>query len=492
MIMKYLYYGLFLWLIIATVSCTDDKNSDEMPRKVETIDGKDFLQQSIVCLDRSDNFKYRMLGEPLNPADTTMLYIGVKNLAEAKILYKRLFAPSTTIQEDGAKIIATLAGKDGQSQGTVIFTAISNEQEDEVANVSFQGVTLKGVSSLHFILNTAWPYNSISPYKKGDKISRATLADGVQEWICLREAKEGRLGILYHIGKKSLNYGSYINAYASLNPHTREEVEQVVAELNDAKIYGLFWCGERYAYSKEGNSNYYNCPAEYMSDMTAAILEYELFYMDSGIISYDKAKVGDFLLKGGNLLEGSLEPGNCISVVCWIGDPTAKDTELKKEHPNCTHGLAIALQDVDNGSGTPVPMIFCDTLHRYGAVNEDCGYGNSQAYRKVYKKSPKCNVFPLIAIDEEFESAYPAPPQTSGWYLPSDLEFVNLHNIWNELEPQIKKAGGKPLLNNIYWTSTEQAYYTNEQMLIYDWSKPLINVENKKSTNHYVRAILAF
>ena len=35
-----------------------------------------------------------------------------------------------------------------------------------------------------------------------------------------------------------------------------------------------------------------------------------------------------------------------IGVVFWVGDPTASDAALKREHPGCTHGLVVAVNEV--------------------------------------------------------------------------------------------------------------------------------------------------
>lgn len=199
-------------------------------------------------------------------------------------------------------------------QGTVTFTPVEEAGGGEVAVVSFEGLELKGVSSLYFILNSAWSQNAVSPYRKGERVVLSTLLDGTQEWICLTEAKQGKQGILYHIGKESIDYNSYINTYASQNEHSREETEWIAAELKDAGIYGK---------------------------------------------------------------------------------------------------------------------------------------------------------------------------------VPSDLEFVDIFKMWKKLRPQLKEAGGIPLRNAAYWTSTEQYYY-DSQMLVFDWDSYRIDVGLKMYMGYRVRAMLAF
>lgn len=464
-------------------SCSDNKSPEIPPAQAEFIDGKAYLQQSLVALDEAGNFKKRVLGEPLNSADTTLLYVGVENIEEAKSIYRRLFPRYSSQKEDGNKCIATLTDQNGNAQGTVTFLPVDDEGEGEVATVSFDGFSLKGVSSLYFILNSAWPQNAVSPYRKGERVVRSTLLDGMQEWICLTEAKLGKQGILYHISKESIDYNSYINTYASQNEHSREETDWIAAELKDAGIYGKFWCGDRYVYSDEGPYDCYSCPAFFVADMTASVLECEFFFVDNGIVAYEDAKVGDFMQQNGNLVEGSLNPGKCIAVVCWVGNPTDKDAVLQKEKPHCTHGLALALQDMEGGE-----MIFCNDPIRFDARNEEGGYGNTRKYAEYNRGNPVNKVIPVEALGKMHPSA---PSQTSGWYLPSDLEFVDIFNVWKKLEPQLKEAGGIPLRNAAYWTSTEQYYY-DPQMLVFDWDSYRIDVGLKMHMGYRVRAMLAF
>lgn len=482
-IMRKALYLLFVGLVLMLASCRDDTSSEMPPVQVELVDGKSYLQQSLVALDEAGNFKNRVLGEPLNSADTTLLYVGVEDFEEAKSIYCRLFPQNTPVTEEVGKCIATLTGKNGDVQGTVTLLSVDDEGEGEVAVVSFEGFSLKGVSSLCFILNSAWPQNVVSPYRKGERVLRPTLLDGTQEWICLTEAVQGKQGILYHVSKNSIDYGNYIRTYSEKNEHSREETDRIAAELKEAGIYGKFWCGDRYAYSGEGPYDCYSCPASFVADMTASVLECEFFFVDSGIVSYENAKVGDFLQLNGNLVEGSLNPGNCIAVVCWVGNPTDKDAVLKKEKPYCTHGVALALRDVEDGS-----MVFCADAIRFDARNEDGGYGNTRKYTEYNQSNPAHKVIPVEALGKMQPSA---PSQTSGWYLPSDLEFVELYDVWKKLEPQLKKAGGFSLRNTLYWTSTEQDYYDN-QMLIFNWGNPCIDVGLKTDDGCYVRAVLAF
>ena len=56
-------------------------------------------------------------------------------------------------------------------------------------------------------------------------------------------------------------------------------------------------------------------------------------------------KIGDFYYSDGTwstTLDKSKTP---IAVVFYAGDPSADDEGLRAEHPECTHGLAIALNE---------------------------------------------------------------------------------------------------------------------------------------------------
>ena len=54
-------------------------------------------------------------------------------------------------------------------------------------------------------------------------------------------------------------------------------------------------------------------------------------------------QIGDYLYDDGTWSTSRKDGKNIIGVIYWVGDPTVYDTALKTDHPACTHGLAVSL-----------------------------------------------------------------------------------------------------------------------------------------------------
>ena len=213
--------------------------------------------------------------------------------------------------------------------------------------------------------------------------------------------------------------------------------------------------------------------------------------------------VGDFYMKDGSVIPGSTETltegqkANCIGVVFWVGDATAKDKTLKADHPECTHGLVVALKDaIETGEGTTkwqdsyVSVQDWLTSNRSGVflniqgstdandpvLNNIQGYNNTKAIEAYNSNSGQAPVLPVQNAVLAYRNDVPAPDNSSNWYLPSVKELSLLvgsdvpdigHNnsggtgtydLLNGNSGQFDKLGSyaaKIEESTIYWSSTE-------------------------------------
>lgn len=452
--------ALFLLLagafIVNFAACSDDDdnngNGTTDPDAV-VFDQMETLQNSIVRLDEKGNFMYRLLGEPLDPADTTRLSVGVEDLAEAKTLFKGLFSPETKMSENGDVITCSPADARGNTVGTVTFTPASGSQDGELASVSFGTCSLKAVSSLHFLQKDAWPDNDGgSPYKKGEKVRRQTLMNGEQEWICLREAGVGVQGILYYLGTTSISADSY-RPFISRNKHSQSELQTVRSLLGGA----AYWCDDYYC-----TNGYYSTASTQAGKASCPILEFCFFESNDPL---DNTQIGDFYLKDGSVVGNDspltdVQKRDCIGIVCWIGDPTGYDSWLKQDHPDCTHGLVMALHNAIRGDDpfdAKEEMKWCNNRERTGATSMDAGYSDTQTLRSYNGSHPSEPVYPVEAIDnyaDDFNQD--APSKSSGWYFPAVRELENVYKAKSVLKNQLVKIGNVSWLGlDYYWSSTE-------------------------------------
>lgn len=153
-------------------------------------------------------------------------------------------------------------------------------------------------------------------------------------------------------------------------------------------------------------------------------------------------KIGDYYYSDGTWsteLDNTKTP---IAIVFYVGNPSADDEGLRNEHPECTHGLAIALNETMSswqekyetyGSNRTVSDWL--TANGYPAVkstkdddapvNKMVGYTYSK-YLKAFNASPDNAEWPItsmMAVDD-YSAAVPAPASSSGWFLGSGREMV--------------------------------------------------------------------
>lgn len=264
----------------------------------------------------------------------------------------------------------------------------------------------------------------------------------------------------------------------------------------------------------------------------------------------DEAEVGDYLTTDGKLIDGdagSMLPdeikAQIAAVVFWTPKQTTSgdrltpanledDLIMHAEHPNCTHGLAVALKDATYNESeamvwqnpyesvaafqsgddkfNPEKTNFKSIVSGDGAedpINYILGYQNTvvlRAYNEYCQKNNKLDyiVQPVAAIDE-FAKAYPAPTNSTGWFLPSpkelhilcykdvddiadyDSEGTETRDIVNSF---LTAAGGDGLKDYFYWSSGEisniDAWYVE-----LDYGPVRVDF---KFRNYFVRLVVAF
>ncbi len=189
-------------------SKTDSINADSV-RDVTSFDQVRFLQNNIIEVDSLGNMVQRVSGVRLDKADSTVLSVGVENIAEATEMFKSWLSPDTkteTISPSTVDLKADLADGDGKVKETVYFKAATGDGDD-IAEMTFKnrGV-LKHFSKVKFVLPKALGFNSYTPYHVGDWEQHDTYEEGLQNWVCVKEAKNGVAGLLVYISKESARW----------------------------------------------------------------------------------------------------------------------------------------------------------------------------------------------------------------------------------------------------------------------------------------------
>ena len=130
-----------------------------------------------------------------------------------------------------------------------------------------------------------------------------------------------------------------------------------------------------------------------------------------------------------------------IGIVFWTGDPAGDDNLLRTEHPECSHGLVVAIQGDKYVPWQSAYAAYGKTVNEWIESNTSyepigttsngtnlyrmMGYNNTCAI-KAFNAAPANAEWPVEAVEavEAFEEACPSPSGTSGWYLPSIKEYV--------------------------------------------------------------------
>lgn len=238
-----------------------------------------------------------------------------------------------------------------------------------------------------------------------------------------------------------------------------------------------------------------------------------------------KAAIGDFYYSDGTFstdLDSSKHP---IGVVFWVEDPTASDPTLKKDFPNCTHGLVLALTETKNVFWQKACRTYNSTVGAWieannldfvstlsgmeleDPINQILGYNNTKAI-EAFNAAEENASWPVDAMAalEAFRTSVPAPATSSGWYFPSikelniacsgdypysitdyDNEGTEVYDIITE---SLAKIPGANDYYEDYISSTELgAYDVYDMMAYYPWVPDYGVGKNAGMT---FRAVLAF
>lgn len=207
---------------------------------------------------------------------------------------------------------------------------------------------------------------------------------------------------------------------------------------------------------------------------------------------------GDFYYSDGTW-STDLDPDKeVIGIVFWTGDPAKNDATLRKEHPECTRGLVVALSGEQKTSWQSGYVQYKKTVGSWVKSNTEYdtpttttnegdrvdfinGYNNSKAY-EAFNGASENSAWRVEAMDavNAHASAVAAPESSSGWYFPSAKEMSLLcagdceGGIWYHRNVETRDLinerlalveGAEQLSPSYYWTSSENTF--NNAVILY-------------------------
>lgn len=284
-----------------------------------------------------------------------------------------------------------------------------------------------------------------------------------------------------------------------------------------------------------GHYNGKQCTFETADKMVQG--KYKRFVVDGGYKEVThNLQVGDFFYADGSIVSGSESTpskDNCIGVVCWVGNPmpsvlykdvlststgkpcyTEDNDAMLRAHPDCVHGLVLSLY-TETGKFSPALTQsmhdwFVTTSFTTSYVSITGYYDTHETNKNKTLRFLGYNNYEILnlyydAFKTDFEyfgyldacdTRFPAPPVTTGWYLPSSGELLALQNkdnfLENKLNPQLAKVAEKTMdISATYWSSTER---NNKNMYMISYSKTTgtAGTGGVKTNNNAYRFFLGF
>ncbi|GFH99464.1 hypothetical protein [uncultured Phocaeicola sp.] len=283
---KSLFYTSMACLLacLTFTSCSDDDEMENSDTDTEVeIDEVKYLQNSLIKVDENGKFLYRICGEPLDDADTTKLYLGVKDAAEAQARFRSFFPETTQFEENGQQVVARLKN----NAGTVTF--VKTDDEEEIARIEFSvSPSLHLVSSFHFLNENAWPDNGESVFVEGDCYSLSG-----KKYVCIRTKANGNPTLLLHISSSPSR--AYVKEGLTLSNVTRAEanmVRDILLADGGRKFEGFQKYFQNAGTSLEKEESYWI--GELEKKTFWEFLNYYAIHLADGKMTYYAPKVDDF------------------------------------------------------------------------------------------------------------------------------------------------------------------------------------------------------
>ena len=224
-------------------------------------------------------------------------------------------------------------------------------------------------------------------------------------------------------------------------------------------------------------------------------------------------QVGDFYMKDGAILSSISEDNkaDCIGIVFWLGNPTVSDPVLRAAYPKCIHGLVISLKEetrnilwqVKSESSTIQSWAEDETFYINGIYNaldyniglndsnpgEIQGYNNTEILKR-YDSSHSSYPVTVLSCFSTISSGVTLPTdKTSGWYLPSPKELVELCNAIIKVNKSLSTLNKVEISKSGYWSSGEYGAGSAYVVGMYDGGYLYFY---SKSVVHSVRLVFAF
>lgn len=236
--------------------------------------------------------------------------------------------------------------------------------------------------------------------------------------------------------------------------------------------------------------------------------------------------IGDFFCADGTIVSKSnAVPNNAIGIVIYAGNPqpsansikgvTEVNDALKRDYPNCTHGLVMALNNgqaeasimgpenasysdwVKNNADLNSLYVLCNTKNPDTDYPGYMGYNNTALLMMAHENIPTKYCTNSYNLMKNYQENVPGPITASPWYIPSNSELNLIATNMTAINASLSVANGTELVSTeensktgFYWSSTERNGNTQWVHSLEGGSYAIRR--DLGSNTGYLRLILAF
>ena len=164
--------------------------------------------------------------------------------------------------------------------------------------------------------------------------------------------------------------------------------------------------------------------------------------------------IGDYYYSDGTI-SSDLDPSKTvIGIVFAKVNASLSDTQMINDHPGCTNGLVVGLDEYNSpfaadrswGRGDLVDWMNNNGYTQVEDTEKYCGYSNTKGFMAINEANVS-SYGDIIRIDlcnvvSQYRNSVEVPESTSGWYAPSFAELKLLYESLDAVNQSMESAEG--------------------------------------------------
>jgi len=260
-------------LCVGFTSCSDD---DEKSDKPQPTDERDDDLSSLTASLLRDVFdddgktivkRIPSIGKAIYESSPTEYYVCVEDLDEAKESFLNMVPENIEIINIADNYTLNLKDAKGAAEGNVYFSALSENEDGYLAQVTFSPEDMfPEISKIIYVQDAYWPakgFQANSPYKYLKTANVKDSKHGNPRGLCIRECTDKDNGIIIIPLTKEAGYYSLesnctdntLHAFAKYikDKKIANEVDKALAALSLGKLDKYYWSYNKYGHGLWNN-----------------------------------------------------------------------------------------------------------------------------------------------------------------------------------------------------------------------------------------------